>query len=72
MCGTIKRDPGHDLRVDEVLWSAANLPNAFIRIAPNPREILQHDGSQGAATFGQTYSYLSGLKQRVGNLAENV
>jgi hypothetical protein len=58
--------------VDEVLWSAANFPNAFIRIAPNPREILQPDGSQGAAAFGQSYSYLFSLKQRIGNLAENV
>src|SRR5690348_8172702 len=58
--------------MDEVLRSAANLPNAFIRVAPNFREILQDNGSQRAAAFGQTYSYLSGLKQRVGDFTENV
>jgi hypothetical protein len=58
--------------MDEVLSRAAHFPNALIRFSPSICEIFQHDGPQGAATFGQTYSTLPGVEQGVGDLAENV
>ena len=58
--------------MDEVLSSPAHLPDAFIRLSPNLCEIFQYDRPQGAATICQTYSHLAGLKQGIGDFAENV
>src|SRR3974390_733161 len=33
----IERDPSHDLRMNEVLRSAADLPNTFVRLSPGFR-----------------------------------
>src|SRR3954464_1025201 len=34
--GSVRRDPGHHLRVGEVAPRAAHLPQAFVRLAPPP------------------------------------
>src|SRR5690606_1801727 len=37
----IECDPGHDLGIGEVLTPAADLPNPFIRLAPDLREMIE-------------------------------
>jgi hypothetical protein len=68
----IERDPSHYLRMNEVLPPAARFPNAFVRLPPHRRQMVQYNRTQGAAAFGSRHAGLARLKHRVGNLAEDV
>ena len=68
----IECDPGHHFGMDEVLPSAAHLPNPFIRLPPGFREILQNQRTHGPATFGRRHAGLVRLKRRVRDLAEDI
>src|SRR5580700_10844598 len=69
---TIECDPSHDLRMNEVLWAAAHLPNAFVRLPPSGRQIFQYNWPQGAAAFRWRHTGFQRLQHHVGDLAEDV
>src|SRR5205823_585235 len=43
----VDRDPGHDLRMDEVLPRTANLPDAFVRLFPEVLDALEQGPPDG-------------------------
>src|SRR5262245_15471427 len=72
MGGTIECHPGHDLRMNKVLWAAAHLPDTFVRQPPDVRQIVEHDRPQGQAAFRRPHAGLEPLKYRVRELANDI
>src|SRR4029077_1733171 len=60
----IEGDPGHHLGMDEVLASAAHLPNPFIRLPPGFREILQNQRAYGPTALGRAMPNSEKMRSR--------
>src|SRR5262249_24991788 len=68
----IECHPSHDLRMNEVLAPSAHLPNAFVRLSPSRRQKVKYDRSHCLAAFRWRHTCSQPLKDRVGDLAEDV
>ena len=55
-----------------MLRPAAHLPNAFVRLPPSGRQIVQYNRLQRSAALRRLHARLERLKHRVGDLAEDV
>src|SRR5262245_44982940 len=58
--------------MNEVLRAAAHLPDAFVRLPPRLRQIVQNDRPQGLSPLRWRHACLQGLKHRVRDLAVDV
>src|SRR5215831_6587332 len=68
----IEGNPGHHLGVDEVLRSAAYLPNAFVGLSPCRRQMVQDHRPHLTVAGGRLHASLEPLEHGVGDLAEYV
>src|SRR5262249_11646813 len=53
---TIECDPGHDLRMNEVLPPSAYLPDAVVRLSPSRRQKVPYDRPQCLAAFRRRHT----------------
>ena len=70
--GAIEGEPGHDLRMGEMLAAAAHLPQAFVGLVPDLRKMHQEFALHRPAGFVCAEAASPRLVQRVHDLAENI
>src|SRR5207237_8418019 len=70
--GAIERDPRHHLRMDEVLRLAADLPDALVRLAPDPFEVVEEHLLQLPRVPLELEPVRTRLVERVDHLSEHV
>src|SRR5262245_35729927 len=68
----IEGDPGHHFRMNEVLTSAADLPNAFVRLSPGLSQILQDQRPHSSTALTYFYACLPRQSHCINHLTGDV
>ena len=68
----VERDPGHDLRIGEVLRLSARLPHALIRKTPHVLQVFEDGAEEGPIGGTGVQPTALALKERVHDFSEHV
>src|SRR5262249_22286598 len=58
--------------MDEVLWPTAHLPDSFVRLPPERRQVLENERLHRAAAFRHHHASPDSLVEGVADLAKDI